>query len=875
MPPSSENEVERHALAMVRCMQPDYFTSSSSFPSSAQSRHASACQKIETPAWTVRPAPIAIRWLITLLVAVVTLGMTACSKSQEQILDEVRALQSAGRIDESIPILIELIEDGNRDGEALYRYGRALSLTGRPGRGLWALDSALDDSDWFVRASHQIALNAYRAKNQELTIETLERLRRDRTDSHAEDLQALLLELRVRVETRRQYEESLELAETILDDYPDEGEAIRLKAVALLGLKETDEAYELIREAGLLASGFDPAVEGANLLVEDVGAPKRSADAEGQPEISGSETDLSESDKQQDAYWCTVRATFKREAGEADEAAEIFDECLGRFPAHKGLINEAVKLFEEMERYDRVLEILLKANKDEPGDRDLRFALVQYLGAIGDRPRAELVLRESLDEAIESSEKDGGRSRSIIAKRWVDLGGYLVEQDKRKEALDAFDEALVILGDQASPGFLFQHADALILAERYDDALAIAERTPVEVHVPMIRGRVAFERNQYANAIEELDKAALLWPNNAPIRYYLARSSEGIGDFDRAIEEYRQAIRSDPKLSAARERLAKLHLAEGRIRHADAILSFISARESSTPSLEMSLLGIEVRARLGRDLSLLLPSSNDHTPEELRHRAVESLSRGLQLQSTQLLALRTLVAVEKTVDPILRNMIMRERVSLLLALGQPDKAIKLAQRRAAESPDDIDVALALGRALVAKGAGLSEAKALLNLVIDARPDEYQALASLGEIASQEGDAETSLILYERAFELAPIEWRVMQPLLERLDDEGESATALDRLRSFINKDNPYSGVAALELARRLGDDPETLGERTALAERAVRFSGGAEALDLLTQLNPEAAQDYKERLSQMLPERNPEMDEAPTKESPVGEPAAG
>jgi hypothetical protein len=115
----------------------------------------------------------------------------------------------------------------------------------------------------------------------------------------------------------------------------------------------------------------------------------------------------------------------------------------------------------------------------------------------------------------------------------------------------------------------------------------------------------------------------------------------------------------------------------------------------------------------------------------------------------------------------------------------------------------------------------------------------------------------------------------MQSLLERLDDEGESATALNRLRSFINKDNPYSGVAALELARRLGDDPETLGERTALAERAVRFSGGAEALDLLTQLNPEAAQDYKDRLSQMLPKRNPEMDEAPTKESPVGEPTAG
>ncbi|MEZ7980413.1 MAG: hypothetical protein QMC74_12065, partial [Myxococcota bacterium] len=196
-------------------------------------------------------------------------------------------MQNQGRIEESVEILTELIDAGERDGEVLYRYGRALSLIGRPGRAAWALDAAQSDPEWLVFAAHQLALDAYRGANYDYALEVLERLRDERTDSHDADLAARLLEVRVLLNTRRFYEDALEKIEAIIDDFPDDQEAVRLKAVGLLGIRETDEAYELIRDAGLLAEDIGIEEE-AGLGAEDAVIPGIADN----PEIeSGDDTD--------------------------------------------------------------------------------------------------------------------------------------------------------------------------------------------------------------------------------------------------------------------------------------------------------------------------------------------------------------------------------------------------------------------------------------------------------------------------------------------------------------------------------------------------------------------------------------------------------
>ena len=418
-------------------------------------------------AWSSRSATHAIRLLLS---CIFLTSFSACSTSDEDRLEEVRELQAKNEMVESIPILIELIESGNRRGEVLYRYGRALSLTGKRDRSVWALDSARDDPEWFVPASQQLALDAFGAGNYDFAIDVFERLHEEAPKELDEDLFALLIEARVLISSQEHFEEALDLLESILERFPEEESAVRLKAVALLALKRPDEAYELLRAANVtLASPADEEQPGSQ---RETGAGDQKPPVE---EVAKAGDDLEDDesdaglyveieDEQREAYWCSIRTTFKREAGATDEAVKIADECLEKFPSDRGLITQAVKLFSELERFERVLEILEKAHEKNPDDAEIRGALVQFLGRIGRTKEVERILRKTIDDAVAA-----GRGAAMeTASYWVELAGFLMEQDRVGEALIAFNSANEIIGDAASPDLLLREAEALIRAEQFD-----------------------------------------------------------------------------------------------------------------------------------------------------------------------------------------------------------------------------------------------------------------------------------------------------------------------------------------------------------------------------------------------------------------------
>ena len=160
-----------------------------------------------------RSAARAARAILVLLGCVFLTSFAACKKTDEDRLEEVRELQANSEMVASIPILIDLIESGNRKAEVLYRYGRALSLTGKRDRSVWALDSARDDPDWFVAASQQLALDASDTGNYEFAIDVFRRLHDETPEALDEDLFALLLEARVLINSQENFEEALELVD--------------------------------------------------------------------------------------------------------------------------------------------------------------------------------------------------------------------------------------------------------------------------------------------------------------------------------------------------------------------------------------------------------------------------------------------------------------------------------------------------------------------------------------------------------------------------------------------------------------------------------------------------------------------------------------
>lgn len=790
------------------------------------------------------------RDLVVFSIFAVGLFVVSCARSDADRIEEIRALHREQRLEESLPLLVELIESGNRDAETFYRYGGALSLTGHPERATWALDAAMADPVWVVRAGQQLAVNAYRSGNLEFGLETLERLEQSRPEGDEAALPELLLRARMMIETNTRYEEALEVLEDVMDRFPDEDEAVRLKAAALLGLERPDEAYETIRAAGVALESDDesesaqaPAAEasaGDSLLAdaagsEDEGDSAGDSDLDLEVEVDRDEAGGRE-ESEREAYWCAIRVSFQRESRDLAEARKIADECLERFPDSIALLNEAVKLYGEVDPA-RVVDILRVAHEKNPQDLEIRRALTDVHLKSGRFDEAEAVIRKALDAA----RADEGAPPAQVAVLALDLADFLARRERTDDALVAFDEVRKILGAEMPPMVMLRHADALIVAKRYDEALEIANTTPVEVHRPMLRGRIAFEQGDYRKALAELDEAARVWPDNAPTRYYLARAAEGVGDFDRAIEEYRQAIRSDAALSAARERLARLHLAEGQVREAGTILRFRSPSKESTPSMAMKVLGVEVQSRLGIEPQLAIELEPGKSLHQLQRDTIGALARGLRGRAGAKTAGEVLAGIETQVDGALRGIITRERVEQLLQDGAIEEAVQIARKAALRSPDDDDVRVALGRALARTSGDLDEAERLLRSVVEKVADDAEAWAGLGEIAAARKDPAEAERSWDKALSLAPDSWEALDRLVTQLVASDRRPEAVSRLRQFLDRDSPYDGRAARVLALLLSDEPDRREEVVGLARRAVRFGGGPDAVELLLRLDPKAA----------------------------------
>jgi len=77
-------------------------------------------------------------------------------------------------------------------------------------------------------------------------------------------------------------------------------------------------------------------------------------------------------------------------------------------------------------------------------------------------------------------------------------------------------------------------------------------------------GRKAVEAKDYKTALQNLTKAAQKLPNDADVHNLLGFSYRKLGDFDKAFEHYRTALKLDPGHRGAHEYLGELYLETDR-----------------------------------------------------------------------------------------------------------------------------------------------------------------------------------------------------------------------------------------------------------------------------------------------------------------------
>jgi len=722
----------------------------------------------------------------TLLLGVLV-GLVLAGCDQGKSLEAVRQQQAVGDYEGTLEPLRELLEERPDDPELNFLYGRALSFI-QPNLAVWSLRKAMEDPEWLVRAGSQLAFVALSGGDfnevEKITARILER--------EPDNIPVLLIQANAYAHSKLEPERAKAIVKHVLELEPNTPEAYEPLILALLSQDRLDEASEALAEAGRLLAELE-VKEG--LL----------------------------------AWHCATTAAFAQERGDLADVRKTWAACIDAHPSDLDVVSNAVNFYDAQGEVERSIEILRAAVAENRASTQLRSLLSQHLLAVGDAADAEAVLREAT------------RSEDplVAAAGWMDLAAFMQGLEEWDAAADAMERAIELLNQSGdpSPQVLFTYADALVLADRFERALEVAEDLPVEAHQRLIRARVAQEQRDPARALEEFDQALVLWPDNPWARYDAALAAEDLGDFGRAVDEYRSAVRAGPGATDARTRGAALLLAEGDPNSAS--LTLKTAIDEAPLDIEGQLLGIRIAAARGDTLDV----SEWFAMIEKSHpgwagQALADAAEGMARHSGPVRAVNML-ATAPGVD--YRNPRFAASLRALVKFSHrlaENPALRGVFAQTFEAyPDSAPFQAIAAYDLELSGASVEEVAARYARALELAPEHPWALAGLGRLALTD-DPEAALGYFDRAAAKDPRDIESQLQAARALLALGKQEEAIVRLDALL-LEHPTETSAALELAQldldRGISTPRTL-ER---ARRAVRFGGGVDALELLSRVHAE------------------------------------
>jgi tetratricopeptide (TPR) repeat protein len=692
-------------------------------------------------------------------------------------VEEIRRLQMQGRFAETIEPIREILREQPGNAELHLLYGVALSRTGQASLAIWSLREAQQDPIWFQPASVELARSAVFSRDFPAAIAAASAV----LELEPDHLVALRLRGEARLENKIEAEEGLEDLERALELEPDDLPTRLTRFRALLALERVEEAEAALAEVeSLVADG--------ELLDEDA------------------------------ALICVMGASFSYERGEVEKAEELYEGCLETFPLSGSVLDVAVEFFDQEERPERATEILRAFTDSVPLSTVHRGRLARRLRAAGKPDEAEALLLEATRSEFPE----------LRAHAWSALTDHYIATEDLPAAVEAFESAIAYEGAIPAQRRL-AHADLLVAADMNERALEVASELEDATLRNLVSARVAFNQGRPCEALELFEGAFPFWPNNAVARYYAARSAEQCDEFDKAIEHYRQSLRSGAQSSDAGLRLARMLVAEGRMQ--DALFGIQQHLNGHRLHPETLLL----KTRVGLELQegvLLQNILGSLPPSRLRARVMVVLAEhaaAVQGPEVAIQGLRegTLLDLKRPRDaPALALL-----VDLLVGEGRVEEARAAVEEALAAHPEAAALRLVEARLLEGEGAAAANVHAVLERAVELDPGYAGALLALARSARARGESERALSLFDRAAEAEASDPTPAREAAQLLASGERRAEAELRLQTLL-VEFPHDSATALALAElefAQGASPKA----ATLARRALRFGAGQDAQRLL------------------------------------------
>ena len=698
-------------------------------------------------------------------------------------LADIRALHATGRYAQSIEPLRELLDEDRDDPELQYLYGLALLRNGQPDLAQWPLRRAIESPDWAVRAGLVLGQAAFAAKNWEGAIEASSQvlaLEPDRLD-------AITLRGQARLEQKTSGELALEDFERALELAPGDRELRVSKALTLIHLERVDEAAEVFEELA----------------------------AEAKLKLNPTEADIRA---------CATFATFTKERGEIEAAGPLYDECLEIFPTSTVILQEAIQYYDQQGKPRRSLEILQNALALDPGLAVQRDELARRLSAAGLTEEAQQVLREGTEV----------QDPAAAAYAWSVLADHHRGREEYGEAADAFGKALALEGNPGADRLLV-YADLLGIAGRHDQAMDVAQSLQEPIYVDLVQARRFAMQDDPRRALEHLESVLLRWPNNGGARYQAARAAEQLGDFDRAIEEYRQSIRAAAEKTDAGLRLGRIYERMGRVEPGlVAVNQYLAEFRVDTPGIRV---GIRL-ASIGTDANQLKAIFRHAVSNGLLPEAIAARAEWLTDAQNPADAITLIETSELDLTHTRNAEVIQALVAALASNGRADAGIEAAESALDANPESAVLHGVRGFALAAGGQN-SKAETAYQRALELDPELPLALVGLAELAQAQGETSESAEWYGLALETGRLDQAEMRAAAAALAAAGQQSAAADALDSLLDE-YPHDALAALRRAEQhLAQEPPETERARRLAGIALRFGAGAPAQNVLDRIEPD------------------------------------
>jgi predicted Zn finger-like uncharacterized protein len=460
------------------------------------------------------------------------------------------------------------------------------------------------------------------------------------------------------------------------------------------------------------------------------------------------------------AQWGLARAALL--AGEAALARTAIDATLTASPRHaRALLAKARIVWQEGQR-DAALELAETAAgvREIDGERVTpsvtdRAAAWTLMGQIHERAGNRGRARESYENALEAN--------ALEVDAMLGNGRLLLSEGRYRDALARFQS--VIDSGVDHPG-----------------EVEGQRSLQTEAKLGAARAMIELEMSQEARGI--LEELLAQEAEDADAMLYLGKVSEAAGDRTAAEQYYRDAIRVRGDRFDGYLALAQLFFGSGREDDADEVLR--QARERVAESAEM-------RRMLG---DMELTRSSLSAAETEYRRALDLDPDDLAARFSLGVTLRRSGKLEEA-GQIFEQVARRddtwpglalERGLLYEAEGESDRAVASYERALAERPNDIDLQLRLGAALVSANR-IDEAEEKLAQVMRERPDSAEAEHFMGRVLFARGDLQESMTHLVRAVTLdasrAEFHLYVAWVALEQANNLGR---ALEEVQAALERD---------------------------------------------------------------------------------------